>query len=78
MSARVLYDQLTSEMASSFQKEAAQYAVDNKQTQRKRSCKSKELSRNTKYKSFHKAIRDQLVSEYGHHFAEADYAIVIT
>lgn len=77
MSKKGLYDQLTSEYGEQFSKEAAQYAVDNVQTDWNANALAKAKSYQETQNMSPAAIRDQLVSDYGEKFtaAEADYAI---
>lgn len=77
MSKKGLYDQLTSEYGEQFSKEAAQYAVDNVETDWNANALAKAKSYQETQNMSPAAIRDQLVSEYGEQFtaAQADYAI---
>ncbi len=77
MSKKGLYDQLTSEYGEQFSKEAAQYAVDNVETDWNANALAKAKTYQETQNMSPAAIRDQLVSEYGEQFtaAQADYAI---
>lgn len=77
MSKAAIYDQLTSEYGEKFPADAAQYAVDNLQTDYKyNALKKAESYSETMYMS-KAGIYDQLISEYGEKFTEeeAQYAV---
>ncbi len=77
MSEKGLYEQLTSEYGEQFSKEAAQYAIDNVETDYNANALAKAKTYQETQNMSPAAIRDQLVSEYGEKFtaAQADYAI---
>ena len=77
MSKKGIYDQLTSEYGEGFEKDAAQYAINNvKANWKKNALEKAKTYRDTLHMSKN-AIYDQLVSEYGEQFTkkEAKYAI---
>lgn len=77
MSKQGIYDQLTSEYGEKFPEEAAQYAIDNLNTDYNKNAleKAKDYQKNLNMST--EAIREQLTSEYGEKFTEeeADYAV---
>ncbi|MFC5123778.1 Ltp family lipoprotein [Pseudoclavibacter helvolus] len=77
MSKAGLYDQLVSEYGEQFSAEAAQYAVDNVQTDWNANALAKAKTYQNEMAMSPAAIHDQLTSEYGEQFTveEADYAI---
>ena len=77
MSKRGIYDQLTSEYGERFSKEAAQYAVDNVDTDWNANALEKAKLYQDSMSMSPAAIRDQLTSEYGEQFTaeEAAYAV---
>ncbi len=77
MSKQGIYDQLTSEYGEDFSAEAAQYAIDNVQTDWNQNALEKARTYQDDMAMSPNAIHDQLTSEYGEQFtqAEADYAI---
>lgn len=77
MSKQGLYDQLTSEYGGQFTAEAAQYAIDNVETDWNANALAKAETYQNDMNMSPAAIHDQLVSAYGEKFtaAEADYAI---
>ena len=77
MSKKALYEQLTSEYGEKFPKEAAQYAVDNVETDWKENALKKAVFYQKEMNMSRKAVYEQLVSEYGEKFTkeEADYAL---
>ena len=76
MSKAGIYEQLTSEYGEKFSEEAAQYAIDNLETDYKRNALKKAQSYQNSMDMSPAAIHDQLTSEYGEGFTEeeADYA----
>ena len=77
MSKKGIYEQLTSEYGEGFDKESAQYAIDNLEWDWNANALEKAKSyRDTMHMS-KKAIYDQLTSSYGEKFtkSEAQYAI---
>jgi hypothetical protein len=77
MSKSGIYDQLTSAAGEKFAPEAAQYAVDNLQTDYNRNALAKAKQYRDTMNMSPVAIHDQLTSAAGEKFtaAEADYAI---
>lgn len=77
MSKKAIYDQLTSEYGEKFPADAAQYAIDNLDTDYKANALEKAKSYQKTMHMSKSAIYDQLVSEYGEQFTaeEAQYAI---
>lgn len=77
MSERGLYDQLTSEYGGQFSPEAAQYAVDNVETDWNENALEKARSYQDSMAMSPSAIYDQLVSDYGEKFTpeQAQYAV---
>jgi len=77
MSKRAVYDQLVSEYGEKFTPVAAQYAIDNVQSDWNENALSKAKTYQNTMNMSPAAIRDQLISEYGEKFtqSEADYAI---
>lgn len=77
MSKQGLYDQLVSEYGGQFTPEAAQYGVDNVETDWNENALIKAKTYQDTMHQSPAAIYDQLVSAYGEKFtkAEADYAI---
>lgn len=77
MSKRRIYDQLSSEHGEKFSEEAAQYAVDNLETDWFANALAKAKSYQSSMSMSPEAIRDQLTSYFGEKFTqeEADYAI---
>jgi TM2 domain-containing membrane protein YozV len=77
MSKQGVYDQLVSEYGGQFSAEAAQYAIDNVQSDWNANALAKAKEYQETMQLSPEAIRDQLTSEYGEKFtqAEADYAI---
>ena len=77
MSKAGLYNQLTSEYGEKFTTEAAQYAVDNVETDWKENALKKAEFYQEYMAMSPSAIYDQLVSEYGEQFTaeEAQYAV---
>lgn len=77
MSEKALFEQLTSEFGEQFSKEAAQYAIDNVETDYNANALAKAKTYQETQNMSPAAIRDQLVSEYGEQFTatQADYAI---
>lgn len=77
MSKQAIYEQLTSEYGEQFPAEAAQYAIDNLETDYNRNALEKAKTYQNDMSMSKEAIREQLVSEYGEQFTqeEADYAI---
>ena len=77
MSKAGLYNQLTSEYGEKFTAEAAQYAVDNVETDWKENALKKAEFYQEYMAMSPSAIYDQLVSEYGEQFTaeEAQYAV---
>ncbi|TFD18011.1 Ltp family lipoprotein [Cryobacterium sp. TMT2-23] len=72
-----LFGQLTSEYGERFSPEAAQYAVDNVQSDWNANALAKAKSYQESMAMSPESIREQLTSEYGEQFTpeEADYAI---
>ena len=77
MSKKAIYDQLVSEYGEKFSPEAAQYAIDNLQTDYNRNALEKARVYQNDMAMSPDAIRDQLTSENGEQFTaeEAEYAI---
>ncbi len=77
MSKAGLYDQLVSEYGENFSEEAAQYAVDNVETDWKENALQKAIIYQDDMAMSPNAIYDQLISEHGEQFTEeeAKYAI---
>lgn len=77
MSKAGLYNQLTSEYGEKFTAEAAQYAVDNVESDWKENALKKAEFYQEHMAMSPSAIYDQLVSEYGEQFTaeEAQYAV---
>lgn len=77
MSKKGIYDQLTSEYGEGFSADAAQYAIDNLQTDYKANALAKAKSYQENMHMSKNAIYEQLISEYGEQFTkeEAQYAI---
>ncbi|MCA4756343.1 Ltp family lipoprotein [Mycolicibacterium fortuitum] len=77
MSKAGIYDQLTSEYGEDFEKEAAQYAIDNIEFDWKENALKTAQSYAESMSMSDSAIYDQLISEYGEKFTEeeAQYAI---
>ena len=77
MSKAGIYDQLTSEYGEKFTAEAAQYAVDNVESDWKENALKKAEFYQEHMAMSPSAIYDQLVSEYGEQFTaeEAQYAV---
>lgn len=77
MSKAGLYEQLTSEYGEKFTKEAAQYAIDNVQSDWKEHALKKAKTYQEDMAMSPSAIYDQLVSEHGEKFTkeEAQYAV---
>lgn len=77
MSKAGLYDQLTSEYGEKFQKEAAQYAIDNVKADWKENALKKAKSYSEGQSMSKDSVYDQLISEYGEKFTkeEAQYAV---
>lgn len=77
MSKQGIYDQLTSEYGEKFPTDAAQYAIDNLQTDYNRNALEKARVYQTEMAMSKEAIKEQLISENGEKFTpeEADYAI---
>ena len=77
MSEAGLYNQLTSEYGEKFSPEAAQYAIDNVQTDYNRNALEKAKTYQERMAMSPDAIYDQLVSEYGEKFTpeQAQFAI---
>ena len=77
MSKAGVYDQLTSEYGEKFTAEAAQYAVDNVESDWKENALKKAEFYQEHMAMSPSAIYDQLVSEYGEQFTaeEAQYAV---
>ena len=77
MSKKGIYDQLISEYGEGFDKESAQYAIDNLEWDWNANALEKAKSYRDTLHMSKKAIYDQLISEYGEQFtkSEAQYAI---
>ncbi|QQS16050.1 MAG: Ltp family lipoprotein [Candidatus Moraniibacteriota bacterium] len=77
MSKKGVYDQLVSEYGGKFSAEAAQYGIDNVETDWNANALAKAKTYQDSMHLSPAAIRDQLVSEHGEKFTqtEADYAI---
>lgn len=77
MSKKGIYDQLTSEYGEGFDKESAQYAIDNLEWDWNANALEKAKSYRDTLNMSKKAIYDQLTSSYGEKFtkSEAQYAI---
>lgn len=77
MSKAGLFDQLTSEYGEQFSQEAAQYAVDNVETDWNENALSKARSYQEHQNMAPASIYEQLTSEYGEQFTpeEAQYAV---
>ena len=77
LSKKGLYEQLTSDYGEKFNKEAAQYAVDNVKADWKKNALAKAKLYQDKMSMSKSAIHDQLVSDAGEKFTEeeAQYAM---
>ena len=77
MSKKGIYDQLISAYGEGFDKESAQYAIDNLEWDWNANALEKAKSYRDTLHMSKKAIYDQLISEYGEQFtkSEAQYAI---
>lgn len=77
MSKARIYDQLTSEYGEGFDKDAAQYAIDNIEWDWKANALEKAKSYRDTMNMSKNRIYDQLTSKYGEQFTkeEAQYAI---
>jgi hypothetical protein len=77
MSKMGVYNQLTSEYGEKFSKDAAQYAIDNIQTDWNAHALAKAKNYQSSMSMSPAAIRNQLISEHGEKFTQeqADYAI---
>ena len=77
MSKQGIYDQLTSEYGEGFDKEAAQYAIDNIEWDWNANALAKAKSYRDTMSMSKNRIYDQLISQYGEKFTkeEAQYAI---
>lgn len=77
MSKQAIYDQLTSAYGENFEKDAAQYAIDNIEWDWKANALAKAKSYRDRMSMSKNAIYEQLISEYGEQFTEeeAQYAI---
>lgn len=77
MSKQAIYDQLTSEYGEGFDKESAQYAIDNIEWDWNANALAKAKSYRETMSMSKNAIYEQLISEYGEQFTkeEAQYAI---
>lgn len=77
MSKARIYDQLTSEYGEGFDKDAAQYAIDNIEWDWKANALEKAKSYRDTMNMSKNRIYDQLISKYGEQFTkeEAQYAI---
>ena len=77
MSKKGVYDQLVSEYGGKFTAQAAQYGIDNVQSDWNANALAKAKTYQDTMHLSPAAIRDQLTSEYGEKFtaSEADYAI---
>ena len=77
MSKKGLYDQLTSKFGGQFSEEAAQYAIDNVETDWNKNALEKAKIYQNQMNMSPSAIHDQLTSNFGDKFTktEADYAI---
>ena len=77
MSKKGIYDQLISEYGEGFDKESAQYAIDNLEWDWNANALEKAKSYRDTLHMSKKAIYDQLISSYGEQFtkSEAQYAI---
>jgi len=77
MSKQGIYDQLTSEYGEKFDKESAQYAIDNLTIDWNLNALEKAKTYQKSMNMSKKAIYDQLISDYGEKFttSEAQYAI---
>lgn len=77
MSKQAIYDQLTSVYGENFEKDAAQYAIDNIEWDWKANALAKAKSYRDRMSMSKNAIYEQLISEYGEQFTEdeAQYAI---
>ena len=77
MSKQGIYDQLTSEYGEGFDKEAAQYAIDNIEWNWNANALAKAKSYRDTMSMSKNRIYDQLISQYGEKFTkeEAQYAI---
>ncbi|MFJ2044507.1 Ltp family lipoprotein [Paenibacillus taichungensis] len=77
MSKKGIYEQLTSEYGEKFDKEAAQYAIDNIQVDWKENALKSAQNYAESMNMSDSGIYDQLTSEYGEKFTkeEAQYAI---
>ena len=77
MSKQAIYDQLTSTYGENFEKDAAQYAIDNIEWDWEANALAKAKSYRDTMSMSKNAIYEQLISEYGEQFTEeeAQYAI---
>lgn len=77
MSKKAVYEQLVSEYGEKFEKEAAQFAIDNVKANWKENALEKAKFYQTEMSMSRSAIYEQLVSEHGEKFTkeEADYAL---
>lgn len=77
MSKAGVFDQLTADMGEQFSEEAAQYAVDNVETDWKENAYEKAVTYQDDMAMSTEAIRDQLTADFGEKFTqeEADYAV---
>lgn len=77
MSKKAIYEQLISEYGEQFDKEAAQYAIDNLSVDWNKNALEKAKEYQKTLNMSKKAIYEQLVSKYGEQFlpSEAQYAI---
>ena len=77
MSKKAIFNQLTSEYGGRFDKDAAQYAIDNLDADYKKNALESAKTYQNMMSMSKSAIYDQLVSEYGGQFTaeEAQYAI---
>lgn len=77
MSKKGIYEQLTSEYGEGFEKDAAQYAIDNVKANWKLNALKKAQSYRESMNMSKSAIYEQLISEYGEKFTrnQAQYAI---
>lgn len=77
MSKKAVYEQLTSEYGENFPKDAADYAIENVESDWKENALNKAISYQQDMNMSRKSIYEQLISEYGEKFTkeEADYAL---
>lgn len=77
MSEARLFDQLTSEYGENFSPEAAQYAIENVETDYNKNALEKAKSYQERQAMSPDRIYDQLISEYGENFTpeQAQYAV---